>query len=164
MNQIETDIENMHKYLNSLRDDTNVGYEYITKTFIKLKNYENELRKINVQSVTLSFNNDIKQCYQILFNCGEIINNLPIDVVSLNNNIALLQDCFDNIENRVNVLPNLVRKAEESIVYANQYRQAFDDVKTTLNRAEKSFFEGDFVRTTDETVAMLKKIKPETGK
>lgn len=164
MTQIETDIENMHKYLNSLRDDTNAGYEYITKTFVKLKNYESTLRKINVQSVTLSFNNDFKQCYQILSDCGDIINNLPIDVVSLNNNIALLQDCFDNIENRVNVLPNLVRKAEESIVYANQYRQAFDDVKTTLNRAEKSFFEGDFVRTTDETVAMLKKIKPETGK
>ena len=164
MTQIETDIENMHKYLNSLRDDTNAGYEYITKTFVKLKNYESTLRKINVQSVTLSFNNDFKQCYQILSDCGDIINNLPIDVVSLNNNIALLQDYFDNLENRINVLPNLVRKAEESIVYANQYRQAFDDVKTTLNRAEKSFFEGDFVRTTDETVAMLKKIKPETGK
>ena len=164
MTQIETDIENMHKYLNSLRDDTNAGYEYITKTFVKLKNYESTLRKINVQSVTLSFNSDFKQCYQILSDCGDIINNLPIDVVSLNNNIALLQDYFDNLENRINVLPNLVRKAEESIVYANQYRQAFDDVKTTLNRAEKSFFEGDFVRTTDETVAMLKKIKPETGK
>ena len=62
-----------------------------------------------------------------------------------------------NIEKQVN-------QAEEAIVYANQFRLKFYDVRTALMTAEKAFFEGDFARTADETVSILKKIRPEANK
>ena len=61
-------------------------------------------------------------------------------------------------------ISEIANKAEEAIVYANQYRQEFYDVRTTLSRAERSFNEGDFARTSNETVNMIKKIRPESGK
>ena len=61
-------------------------------------------------------------------------------------------------------ISDIAKQAEEAIVYANQYRQEFYDVRTTLSRAERSFNEGDFVRTSSETVNMIKKIRPESGK
>lgn len=164
MGQIEKDIEDVHLYLVSLRTDTNNGYSYMTKTFVELKQLESLLRKIGVPSITFTLTNDFKQCYEILNECGEVIHNLPIDVSLLNDYIKQLEKCLANVKEKLEDLPRLQKKAEDSIVYANQYRSAFDDVKTTLLRAEKSFFEGDFDRTSNETVAMLKKIKPETGK
>ena len=61
-------------------------------------------------------------------------------------------------------LSNLSVKAEDSIVYANRYREGFYEVKTTLIRAEKAFFEGDFIRTCDESLAVIKKNLLESGK
>lgn len=164
MNQIENDINSIHLYLNSLKEDTNVGYKYVTDTYIELKKYESLLRRIDVQSVSFSFNSGIKQCYEILMECGSFLSNLPIDVASLNDDIAKLKVCFDGVVSKISTLEDDMCKAEQAVVYANQYRQGFDDVKTTLLRAEKSFFEGDFTRTSDETVAMLKKIRPDSGK
>ena len=61
-------------------------------------------------------------------------------------------------------IDNLLEINNESENNKNRYmdlmftRLNFDDVKTTLLRAEKSFFEGDFIRTFDETSALIKKI------
>lgn len=164
MDNIEQDIDNAHKYLNSLKEDTDKDYACITETFVNLKKYECLLRKVSIPTVTATFKNEIAQCYRILNDCGEIISTMPIDVESLNNDVQRLIGGYSQLHDRIIVLPELMKKAEDSIVYANQYRQDFDDVRNTLLRAEKSFFEGDFVRTTDETITMLKKIRPETGK
>ena len=147
MKKIEDDIERTHVYLTSLKDDANNDYDYMTSTFIQLKKYEAILRKINVQSLTLTFNENFKKCYQLL-----------------NEKVKEISICFEEIKSNISSIEENVKNAEDSVVRANAYRQNFDDVKTTLLRAEKSFFEGDFIRTFDETSALIKKIKPDTGK
>lgn len=164
MKKIEDDIERTHVYLTSLKDDTNNDYDYMTSTFIQLKKYEAILRKINVQSLTLTFNENFKKCYQLLNECGDLTSYLPIDVALLNEKVKEISICFEEIKSNISSIEENVKNAEDSVVRANAYRQNFDDVKTTLLRAEKSFFEGDFIRTFDETSALIKKIKPDTGK
>ena len=80
----------------------------------------------------------------------------------------------DVLENASDLIDNLLRDikeqssqrkyAEESIVYANQYRQGFLDCKYALNNAGTSFFESDFTRTIEETVAIIKKMRPDVNK
>ena len=164
LDKIEDDIEITHVYLTSLKDDANNDYDYMTSTFIQLKKYEAILRKINVQSLTLTFNENFKKCYQLLNECGDLTSYLPIDVTLLNEKVKEISICFEEIKSNISSIEENVKNAEDSVVRANAYRQNFDDVKTTLLRAEKSFFEGDFIRTFDETSALIKKIKPDTGK
>jgi len=161
---VEQNIDNLQEYLSSLRKDAETGYNYITKTFISLKNKEYELRKINVPSLITAFKNEFTRCYEYLNECGEIISKFPIDVDTLNGYIAQTKEIYDLLEKKMNNIATLANQAEEAIVYANQYRQDFYDVRTTLVKAEKSFNEGDFARTSNETVNMIKKIRPETGK
>ena len=162
--QIEDDIDSIQLYLSSLKEDTNNGYKYFTTLFIELKKCEAQIRKFDVPSVTYRFNELFSQCYDILQDCGHIINNLPINVSALNENVEQLKICFEKINTSLNEIEETIYKAEQSVVYANQYRQGFDDVKATLVKAEKSFFEGDFARTNSETINMIKKIRPESGK
>lgn len=164
MNQIENDIETIQKYLVSLKADTERGYEYITKCYLSLKKYEATLREINVPSVSNNLKNSFEQCYEYLSRCGEIIVSLPIDVETINNYLDSTDALFRSINDQITSLPELVSNAELAIVHANQYRQEFREVKVVLLRAEKAFFEGDFVRASDETITMIKKIRPELGK
>lgn len=161
---VENNIDTLQDYLNSLRKDADAGYNYITKTFVSLKNKEYQLRSINVPNLTTTFKNDFTKCYELLDECGEVISKLPIDVNALNENISQIKEIYNILENKMSKISDIAKQAEEAIVYANQYRQEFYDVRTTLSRAERSFNEGDFVRTSSETVNMIKKIRPESGK
>lgn len=164
MNRIESSIEEVQKYLLSLKHDTDDGYSFITETYLQLKRCESTVRKIGVPSVTTMLRNAFNQCYEYLQRAGDIILKLPINVDELNDNLREAKSAFSELCAQIEPLPGTVKQAEEAIVYANQYRQEFYDVKTTLLRAEKSFAEGDFIRTSDETITMIKKIRPEAGK
>ena len=103
MKKIEDDIERTHIYLTSLKDDANNDYDYMTSTFIQLKKYEAILRKINVQSLTLTFNENFKKCYQLLNECGDLTSYLPIDVASLNEKVKEISLCFEEIKSRTSL-------------------------------------------------------------
>lgn len=162
--RIEEDIDVIQQYLVSLKDDTNNGYKYFTNLFLELKKCESQIRKFEIPSISYSFNDDFNRCYDILYECGSIISNLPINVDSLNMNVESLKLLFDKIVTNINTIEEIIFKAEDAVKYANRYRQGFDDVRATLSKVEKFFFEGDFTRTYNETVNMVKKISPDTGK
>ena len=162
--QIERDIDEIQDYLVSLKNDTNNGYQYFTKLYVELKKCESQIRKYDIPLITSKFNEKFADCYEVLIECGNLVNNLPINVSSLNENVAKLKLYFERINEEISSIEETIYKAEQSIVYANQYRQGFDDVKTTLQRVEKLFFEGDFVKANNETVNMVKKIRPDSGK
>lgn len=162
--QIEGDIDSIQNYLVSLKDDTNNGYNYFTKLYLELKKCESQIRKFDVPLITYSFSEEFSQCYDLLIDCGNVVNNLPIDVNLLNENTNNLKILFEKIKTNLSRIEETIYKAEQSIVYANQYRQGFDDVKATLVRAEKLFFEGDFAKANNETINMIKKIRPDSGK
>lgn len=164
MKTITEKIDNAYTYLNSLKRDTENSYKYILDTYIVLKNYESELRTINVMDLTNRMKNSFVQAYAYINQIGDIIQKMPIDVDLMQRNLVPLKDIVESITIAMKDLSNLSVKAEDSIVYANRYREGFYEVKTTLIRAEKAFFEGDFIRTCDESLAVIKKNLLESGK
>lgn len=164
MNSITNDIENCHNYLSSLKRDTEDGFKYISKAYINLKNYESELRQINVQEFSNCFKTIFTQSYAYINEIGETVQRLPIDVDRVKDKLIPLKNNVDKIASQLQDQIDISIKAEESIVLANRYREGFYEVKTALLRAEKSFFEGDFIRTCDESVAIIKKNRPEIGR
>lgn len=85
----------------------------------------------------------------------------PIDVQSASDTLSYAEELIKNLLKEVEENASQRKYAEDSIVYANQYRQGFLDCKYALNNAGTSFFEGDFTRTIDETVVIIKKMRPD---
>ena len=162
--KIKEHIASVQSYLNSLKDDSENAYNYISKAYLELKDYESLLRKVNVKSLINAYKSNFARCYELIDNIGNVIKVTPIDVSAINEYIELLKQEEESLIAHLANIEKQVNQAEEAIVYANQFRLKFYDVRTALMAAEKAFFEGDFARTADETVSILKKIRPEANK
>lgn len=162
--KIKEHIASVQSYLNSLKDDSENAYNYISKAYLELKDYESLLRKVNVKSLINAYKSNFARCYELIDNIGNVIKVTPIDVSAINEYVELLKQEEESLIAHLANIEKQVNQAEEAIVYANQFRLKFYDVRTALMTAEKAFFEGDFARTADETVSILKKIRPEANK
>lgn len=157
MTEIDEGIQTVHEYLSSLKKDTEGGYSYITDTYLALKKVESRVRQINVPNLTAAMKAQLNQCYASLNQAGEILQQLPIDVDTLNRVLNEVKKNADTIFRSVENLEESARKAEDSIVYANQYREEFYDVQTSLKHAEKLFADGNFKGTFEETSGIIHK-------
>lgn len=162
--RIKETITEFHHYLNSLKKDSESSYEMIKKYFIDLKKAEAVVRDMDVPTFKDTLKNDFDRSYAYLESIGDLIKVQPIDVQTINETAQVADSLIEDLLKRIQEQSAQRKYAEESIVYANQYRQEFYDVKQSLIRAERSFYEGDFGRTIDETVKTIKKMRPDVSK
>ena len=161
MSKIEEMIKDFNLYLNSLKIDSENAYKTICDYYLKLKDAQYLLREMAVPSYSDRLKVSFDRSFALLEQVGDIIKVKPIDVSAANDCLENASELIDNLLRDIQEQSGQRKYAEESIVYANQYRQGFIDCKYQLNNAGTSFFEGDFTRTIDETVAIIKKMRPE---
>ena len=164
MQRIREIITDFNKYLVSLKNDAEDVYKKICDYFIKLKNAQCEVRNINVPDFSNRLKNSFDRSYAYLEEVGDIMKIQPLDVQRAIEILNYAEEIIDPLLKEVEESASQRKYAEDSIVYANQYRQGFLDCKYSLNNAVTSFFEGDFTRTIDETVAIIKKMRPDVKK
>ena len=161
MARIQEIIKDFNAYLLSLKKDTEEIYHKICDYFLKLKDAQSIVRNMNVSSYSERLKLSFDRSYAYLEDIGEIIKVQPIDVQNALDTLVYAEEMISILIKDVEENASQRKYAEESIVYANQYRQGFLDCKYALNNAGTSFFEGDFTRTIDETVAIIKKMRPD---
>ncbi len=161
MKRIQDIIRDFNRYLLSLKQDSEEIYAKICAYYLKLKDAQGEIREINVPSFTDRMKLPFDRAYTYLEDIGDIIKVQPIDVQSASDTLSYAEELIKNLLKEVEENASQRKYAEDSIVYANQYRQGFLDCKYALNNAGTSFFEGDFTRTIDETVVIIKKMRPD---
>lgn len=161
MKRIQDIIRDFNRYLLSLKQDSEEIYAKICSYYLKLKDAQAEIREINVPSFTDRMKLPFDRAYTYLEDIGDIIKVQPIDVQSASDTLSYAEELIKNLLKEVEENASQRKYAEDSIVYANQYRQGFLDCKYALNNAGTSFFEGDFTRTIDETVVIIKKMRPD---
>ena len=164
MQRIREIITDFNKYLVSLKNDAEDVYKKICDYFIKLKNAQYEVRNINVPDFSNRLKNSFDRSYAYLEEVGDIMKIQPLDVQRAIEILNYAEEIIDPLLKEVEESASQRKYAEDSIVYANQYRQGFLDCKYSLNNAVTSFFEGDFTRTIDETIAIIKKMRPDVKK
>jgi septation ring formation regulator EzrA len=161
MGRIKDTIKDFNNYLVSLKKDADEIYSKVCDYFLKLKDTQAVIREMNVPSFSDRMKIAIERSYAYLEDVGDILKVQPIDVHSALDTLSYTEDIVEKLLKEVEENAAQKKYAEESIVYANQYRQGFVDCKHALNNASVAFFEGDFTRTIDETVAIIKKMRPD---
>ncbi len=161
--KITSTLNDFHDYLGSLKADSEGAYAEIRTYYVKLKEAECKIREINVAALSDYLSLRFKQGYAYLDNLNDIINSQPIDVKKLDAvyNEAVVH--IDSVLAEVATEDELSLRAEDSIVYANQYRVDFSEVRVSLNTAESAFQEADFARASSEALTVIKKVRVEQG-
>lgn len=161
MDRINEILKDFNSYLVSLKKDSENDYRAICDYFLKLKDAQYTLREMAVPSYSDRLNMPFERSYNYLEQIGEVLKVKPIDVARANEILQTATELIDGLLKDVQEQSAQRKYAEESIVYANQYRQGFVDCKYALKSAGQSFYEGDFTRTIDQTVSIIKKMRPE---
>ena len=160
MTRIKEIIKDFNLYLASLKKDSEELYQKICSYFLKLKDAQYEIREMNVPAYSERLKLSFDRAYAYLEDIGDILKAQPIDVQNAMDTFNYAEELINQLLKDVEENSSQRKYAEDSIVYANQYRQGFLDCKYALNSAGTSFFEGDFTRTIDETVVIIKKMRP----
>ena len=157
-------INDFNTYLLSLKNDAEKDYKAICDYYIKLKDNQAILRDMAVEDYTARLKISFEKSFKYLEQIGDIFKKKPIDVAKANEILLTAQETIEGLINDIAEQSNQCKYAENSIVYANQYRQGFMECKFSLDSAGSSFFESDFTRTIDETVAIIKRMRPDQNK
>ena len=161
MGRINEILKDFNSYLLSLKKDSENDYITICDYYLKLKDAQYQLREMAVPSFSDRLVLPFERAYSFLEQIGEVLKSRPIDVAKANEILDGAIELIDGMLKDIQEQVGQRKYAEESIVYANQYRQSFVDCKYTLKSADQSFYEGDFTRTIDQTVTLIKKMRPE---
>lgn len=158
-NAIISKINQINDYLKSLKTDSDNAYKLLDKTYLSLKKLELNLSEMNIPMLEESLCNDFKQAYSALDSIGMLIKITPINVDALNLSKEKLINAEQKIINVINENIPLMKEAENSIVFANQFRKDFFDVRQALLNAEECFNSADFKNAFNVAVDSIRQVK-----
>ena len=88
----------------------------------------------------------------------EIVNELrkkPIEISILNTRVDTARDLVLKLYNTTNEMIKTARMAEISIVYGNRYRSHFKEIDRGLEKAEDSFYKGNYKSSLDISIKSI---------
>lgn len=155
--EVNANVNSFKVFLESLRNNSEEAYSLVFSYYYRLKQCEEQLRQIGIDEYEKKYHEDIELCYELLNEIDKLVKMTPIQVNCLNEKVEELKckanDLFDSVQND---LTNS-QLAESSIVYANRDRYHQVDVHQQLLIEEKTFYNGDFQKTYQDVVQLLKR-------
>ena len=163
---IIAELDEFSSYLNSLKTDSESAYKLIFSFFDKLKKAEKEIRDINIPRLKQKYDDKFNRSYELLNVIYNTLRKSPIDVDEVNKNVAELYDVCNEILDGGSIATehNMMRLAENAIMYANKGRSHLSDIDQLVSQAETFFREGDFEQAYIIAGNALNKIKANNEK
>lgn len=155
--KVDIIVRDFQSYIESLRVIVEDGFAICKILFLRFKELEVMLRRLNVPSYTQNFEQDFTSGYAMISDISSLIRERPIDVTQvelLTNELRLLAT---RLEDAIITDVKYAESAEEVIVSLNAFRLQFSDLHSRLRDEEQRFFNGLFKNTYDNSIEQLKK-------
>jgi septation ring formation regulator EzrA len=153
---IQKAFDDFHEYLVSLKSDTESAFSFVRESYIQLRTAEASLRKANLDSLTSVMKPRIDQGYKYISSIDAALKVTPIDVMKINSAHHEASDHLTRLESDLaDALQNQTR-AEDLIVYDNNYRKDSLAARQRLEVAEAAFLEADFTRASTVAAEVYK--------
>lgn len=159
--EAQTQMNAFISYLEQLKVGVEESFTLINETYFKLKNVEAQLRDLQVPNYASKHKLVFDQCYSQMEQINDLVHYQPIDVVEVASITAQLRERSTNLLSDLESELHLATLAENAIVYANNYRYNFSDIKNTLEQDEALFFQGEFEKAYIDAGNVLKKYSNE---
>lgn len=151
-------IASFFDYLRSLKSDSEAALATVKSYFTKLKEAENLLRLMNMQTLCDKYEPLINEAYSDI---DKIYGSLktPIDVAYINEHVLLLVDNADKICNEIASLYEVQLKTQAAFVYANRKRQHLGEVHAYLSQEEGIFWRGDIEKCYRDVSTFISELR-----
>ncbi|MEG0527275.1 MAG: septation ring formation regulator EzrA [Longicatena sp.] len=155
-----SDVSAMMEKLNSACSDE----ERAKKQLIKLQLILNEIRvkmsKHRLPNVSVQYEEDLYKGNSMIKDIHVILDNSPLDVKRLNNELRDAIDFIYTLYNNVNNLVGMAIMVENTIVFGNRYRSSYPEIDSELTRAELCFRNGQYTKALKIGIQCIEKMHP----
>lgn len=155
--KVDIIVREFQTYIESLRVIVEDGFAICKILFLRFKELEVMLRRLNVPSYTQNFEQDFTSGYAMISDISAIIRDRPIDVTQVELLTNELRALATRIEDTILNDVKYAESAEEVIVSLNGFRLQFSDLHAKLRDEEQRFFNGLFKNTYENSIEQLKK-------
>lgn len=150
-------------YIGSLKNDSETIYANINLIYLRLKDYEFKLRKLNNKNLSFVLKIDIDKSYEIMDNIFNIIKQVPINVKEINllnqQLVEVTKHIFEFIDENIKYKDLTMN----NIILMNRDRLKFSEINTLLNQAENLYFEGKYKQAFDMSQNIMNKLQEKAG-
>jgi len=160
--KVTSAMDGYEAYLNGLKEKSEKLYLQVRDEYVALKEAQTVLdRKIGVPATVSAFNPRFKAVYDSIAAIDRILLTPPVDVDKAEALFEPFKTKSEALIADVAKAREECDKAEASFLYANAFRD-YSNTAPLLNTAEKSFFEGDFERSTEASLEVIDayRVKP----
>lgn len=154
-------IEEFDRYLFSLKSDTEEAMATVEGYYGKLRVAEMRLRDLGVEKETEKYAAHIDELYEAISDLYTRIRTMPIDVGAVNEIVRRLKTEGEKLYTDVIRDYEQALLADSAILYANRPRQNFAAINDAVKQSESLYFDGDFKRAYEETLACIKRLRGE---
>ena len=160
MKHVEETVNDYANYLETLKADSQMMYSGIRSYLVKLKKAEITLKEIGVDTYKEAVTPTLDKLYKEILSLDEILMNEPVNVSKAKLSYEPFAKQADELISAIENKYKECLSAQQSIVYANSYRLDYVDSRPLLDSAEQYFNEGDFVKSQDSALKVIKMFNP----
>ena len=154
------DVLDMQEKLNNACSDEERAKKQLIKLQIALNESRVKMQKHRLPSVSNKYEADLHTGELMIKDIKVILDNSPLDVKRMNDELAKAIDFIYALYNNVNNLVGIAVMVEKTIVFGNRYRSSYPDIDSELTRADLCFRNGQYTKALKIFIQCIEKMHP----
>ncbi len=158
--KIEDRLDNSLDAIGSMREDEVRARQQLEEIKVILKDSRLKMREYNLPHIPQSYYVELKEAMSAIREIVKELDRKPITISVLNTRVDTARDLVLKLYTKTRELLKSAQFAEIALVYSNRYRSSYDGLSNKLNVSEQLFFKGEYQKSLELTINLLKKIEP----
>ncbi len=160
LTKTEEKLESALRTLGSLKDDELRAREQLDDIKDILKKAKNKVREYKLPNIPQTYYVELSEATMAINEIVKELDKTPISIKILNTRVDTARDLVLKVYSNINELVKTARMAENAIVYGNRYRILNKEVDLGLQKAENSFFNGNFKLALENAINSINIVEP----
>lgn len=160
LSKIEEKLDSALTEIGSMRDDEVRARKQLEEIKMVLKESKNKMRDYNLPFIPDSYYIELKEASLAIKEIVRELSKKPITIDVLNTRVDTARDLVLKLYTKTTDLIKTARLSEIALVYGNRYRSSFNTLNKELNVSEQLFYKGEYHKSLNLTVDVLKSIEP----
>ena len=162
LKNVTEDLDYSLKSLGNMYDDEQRAREQLNEIERFLKASKTIIRNYKFPIISDKYFVELNEANEAISEVIKELSQKPIVIKTLNTRVDTARDLVLKLYNTANSMTKLASLAEVSIVYANRYRNYFDEVNHNLGISERLFFNGKYQESFLKTLEAISIVDRDT--
>ena len=163
---IENDMKELYSYkitIDKSTDGETRAASQLTKLQLVVSEVENKIAEYHLPMISASYNDDLIKSRKYISEIRTLINEIPINIDTLNTSLNEAIDFIYKFYNNVNNIVGMAIMVENAIVFGNKYRSTFPEVDRELSKAEFQYLNGEYTKALKTAITCMETLFPDNA-